>query len=228
MPTEIETLLDELDHVVPPLQSALETNDLEEIRRRTEPVLAGVRALGDVLTEDLKKGPYRNLQKHVRFVEIYTRKADIRMVRGNVRSLRPDTLALRAKCASTLPSPDPALVGKAVELTSGPYKRQYVDAVASFGAGAFGPAIVSAVSSLEGLLRDLFKRKFGRDSSEFDFKSVVDKLETEGHLTRAEAPLLQVLRVYRNLTAHPADFQASRDDAIMVLNYVFPRLKVDR
>ena len=90
---------------------------------------------------------------------------------------------------------------------------------------AYGPAIVSAVTSLEGLLRELFKKKFGRDSADLDFKSVVDKLEAEGHLTRSEAPLLQVLRLFRNLTAHPADYTPRKEDAIMVLNYVFPRLK---
>jgi hypothetical protein len=225
MPQEVETLLDDLDSAVISLQSSIETSDLEEIRRRTEPVLAGVRSLGDVLSEDLKKGPYRNLQRHVRFVEFYTGKKDIRMVRGNVRSLRPDMLALRTQCASTLLSPDPALVGKPVELPAGPFKRQYVEAVASFEAGAFGPAIVSAVTSLEGVLRNLFKRKFNSDSADLDFKAVVDRLESEGHLTRVEAPLLQVLRLFRNLTAHPAEFAPSREDAMMVLNYVFPRLR---
>jgi hypothetical protein len=147
------------------------------------------------------------------------------MIRGNVRSLHRDTLALRSKCASAISSPDPQLVGKPVELPWGPFKRQYVEAVASFGAGAYGPAIVSAVSSLEGALRGLYKRKFARNSGDLDFKSVVEKLEMEGHLTRAEAPLLQVLRLFRNLTAHPAEFTPTKEDAIMVLNYVFPRLK---
>jgi hypothetical protein len=225
MPQEIEALLDELDSAVSLLQLVASNDDLDEIRRRTEPVLAGVRSLGDILPENLKKGAFRSLQKHVRFVGLYTERNDLRMVRGNVRSLRPDMLALRTKCASVIPAPDPALIGGPIELPPGPYKRQYVDAVASFGAGAFGPAIVSAVCSLEGLLRDLFKRKFGRDSGGLDFKSVVDKLEVEGHLTRAEAPLLQVLRLFRNLTAHPAEFLPTKEDAVMVLNYVFPRLR---
>ena len=225
MSPEIEILLDDLDSAVASLQMAASRADFDEIRHRTEPVLAGVRSLGDVLPEDLKKGPFRNLQKHVRFIVLYTERNDLRMVSGNVRSLRPDTLALRIKCASALPSPDPQLVGKPIELSEGPFKRQYVEAVASLGVGAFGPAIVSAVTSLEGVLRALFKRKFGRDSGSLDFKTVVDKLESEGHLTRAEAPLLQILRLFRNLTAHPADFTPSREDAIMVLNYVFPRLK---
>ena len=81
------------------------------------------------------------------------------------------------------------------------------------------------MTSLEGLLRNLFTKKYGRDSGDLDFKSVVDKLESEGHLTRSEAPLLQVLRLFRNLTAHPADYSPTKEDAIMVLNYVFPRLK---
>jgi len=225
MPQEIEALLDDLDSATAALQSVVDSDDLEEIRRRTETVLAGVRSLGDVLPQDLKKGAYRSLQKHVRLAGLYIDRKDLRMVRGNVRSLRPDTLALRTRCSAVFPSPDPALVGKPVELPSGPFKRQYVDAVASFEAGAFGPAIVSAVTSLEGLLRGLYKSRFSRESSGVDFKSVVDKLEAEGQLTRAEAPLLQVLRLFRNLTAHPAEFAPTREDAIMVLNYVFPRLK---
>jgi hypothetical protein len=225
MPQEIEALLDDLDSAVTLLQSAADSDDLGEIGRRIEAVLAGVRSLGDLLPETLKKGPYRNLQRHVRFVGYYIERTDLRMVRGNVRSLRPDTLAVRTKCASAVSSPEAPLVGKPVELPSGPFKRQYVDAVASFGAGAYGPAIVSAVTSLEGVLRDPHKRKLGRDSGDLHFKSVVDKLESEGHLTRSEAPLLQILRLFRNLTAHPAEFSPTKEDAIMVLNYVFPRLR---
>ena len=220
----MEVLLDDLDAAVGSLQSAASRGDVDEIRHCTEPVLAGVRSIGETLPDGLKGGPYRSLQKHIRFVGIYTDRGDLRMIRGNVRSLRPDVLALRARCAAVLPPVDPVLVGKPVELPAGPFKRQYVDAVASFGAQAYGPAIVAAVTSLEGLLRGLFRKKFGRDSSDLDFKSVVDKLETEGHLTRAEAPLLQILRLYRNLTAHPAEFTPTKDDALMVLNYVFPRL----
>ncbi len=225
MPQEIEALLDDLDSALSLLQPVADGLDLEEIRRRTEPVLAGVRSVGDALPEDLKKGAYRSLQRHVRFISVYLDRSDLRMIRSNVRSLRPDMVALRAKCASALPPPDPALVGKPVELPAGPFKRQYAEAVASFGAGAFGPAIVSAVTSLEGLLRDLFKTKFGYESKDLDFKSVVDKLESQGHLTRSEAPLLQILRLFRNLTAHPAEFVPTKEDAIMVLNYVFPRLR---
>jgi len=225
MPQEIEALLDDLDSFVTLLQTAADRGDFEEIGRRAEAVLAGVRSLGEALPEDLKKGPYRNLQRHTRFVGYYTERANLRMVRGNVRSLRPDTLALRTRCVSAVSPLDAQLVGTPVELPAGPFKHQYVDAVASFGAAAYGPAIVSAVSSLEGVLRDLYKRKFGHDADSLRFSSVVDKLESEGHLTRAEAPLLQILRLFRNLTAHPADYSPTKEDAIMVLNYVFPRLR---
>ncbi len=224
MPHEIEALLDDLDSAVGLLLAAVDTDDVDEIRRRTEPVLASARALGDALPNDLKKGPFRNLQRHVRFVGLYADRNDLRMVSGNIRSLRPDTLALRSRCASIIP-PDPQLVGKPIELPSGPFKRQYVEAVASFQAAAYGPEIVSAVTSLEGLLRALFKRKFSHESGDINFKSVVDKLGAEGHLSGAEAPLLQILRLFRNLTAHPADYSPTKEDAIMVLNYVFPRLK---
>ena len=103
MPHEIEALLDDLDSAVGLLLATVDTDDVDEIRRRTEPVLASARALGDALPNDLKKGPFRNLQRHVRFVGLYADRNDLRMVSGNIRSLRPDTLALRGRCASIIP-----------------------------------------------------------------------------------------------------------------------------
>lgn len=62
-------------------------------------VLSWVRSLNQDLSSTLKKGGVQDLQQHMRFVELYLDRGDLKMVRSNIRSLKPDMVTIIAVLA---------------------------------------------------------------------------------------------------------------------------------
>jgi hypothetical protein len=220
-------LVDQLDDAIRNLAEVLEKADLASAGSAVGALQATVRAVNQLLPADLKKpkGAFRRLQDHTQYVKIYFDRQDAKYVQSNVASLRSDIVRLRAELAPFAfdSTGDPPI--NVEELPSGPAKRSLSEAVASCKAGAYGPAIVSAVNALEGYLRTLRFERLHADPGRGRLVDVIGELEEGKVLSGAESPLSHVLRIYRNYSAHPSEFTASLADARMVIQFVFAKLK---
>jgi len=135
---------------------------------------------------------------------------------------------LRSSCVEAMPKPSGGLTVNLAELSPGPYKTMLADACKCFDAGAYPAAVVSAVCSLEGLYRDLYRRKIAKDPRKLEFKRIIDELQEGGHLKRLEEPLLQIARIYRNFSAHPSQFSSDRDETKTLIQFAFAKLKAKK
>ena len=221
----ISNTLDGLETAVDDLNQSAGSSDGEEIRRAAEVVLSWIRSLNQDLPSDLKKGAFRKLQQHVRFVEVYLERGDLGMVRSNIRSLKPEMTRLRSACARAT-STQGDLEANLDEVPPGPYKLMLTESCRCFNVGAYSAAVVSAVSSLEGLYRDIYRREIKDEPGRMDFKRVIDELERRGHLKGLEEPLLQVARIYRNFSAHPSRLAPDREETKTIIQFAFAKLKV--
>jgi hypothetical protein len=223
----VPAILDELDRSVADLFTSAGTGDLDSVRGALEPVLALTRTANDLLPMENKKpkSAFRQLQAHVRFVGVYLGKGDLPFIRSNCASLRTDLIRLRAELASGLASAESPTLVNIEKLPGSPEKTSLRAALRNFEAGTYASAIVSAVNCLEGYLRGLRQRSLKIPAGEGRLIDVLDQLQTGGVLTRSEAPLMQVLRLYRNAAAHPSEFSPSADEARMVILFVFSKVK---
>jgi Domain of unknown function (DUF4145) len=224
MPSEdLPGLLDNLERAITRILAVPAKGTLESLSDSAEQLLAATRSLNDALPEPLKQGPFRSLQRHVRFIELYRGRDDLRMTRGNIAALRGDMIRLRATCAPAISSKYEGLAITIEALGPSPGKERLREACVTFSANAFPSAIVAAVVSLEGFFRALYLDKLGTASDELDFYHVISELEDKGVLVGGEAPLLHIARLYRNAAAHPSPGSIKREDAKMVIEFSFSK-----
>jgi hypothetical protein len=220
-------LLDQLDSSIADLSAALEPDRADPSRHNVDTMVSAVRAVNDILPPDRKKpnGAFRQLQKHARFVQLYFTRNNSAYVRSNTSALAADMVRLRADLAPDLRGTVVDLPLNVEELPAGPAKDSLREALANYGAGTFSSAIVSAVNALEGYLRNLRSEKLKVDPQKGRLADVIDDLGNGAVLTKTEAPLAHVVRLYRNYSAHPSEFAPTIDDARMVIQFVFAKLK---
>ncbi len=220
-------LLDDLDNSISDLDGLLKSDDLELARRPVESMISAVRAVNDLLPTERKrpKGAFRQVQKHARFVELYLDRGDLAYVRSNTAALGRDMVRLRAELAPALGAAVMDLAIIVEELPAGPAKLSLREAISNYRAGTYGSSIVSAVNALDGFLRDLRRERLGVDNHKGRLVDVIEDLERGKVLTSTESPLAQIVRLYRNYSAHPSGFAPTAADARMVIQFVFAKLR---
>lgn len=225
--TALPAAIDEVDRSIREVGQVLEAEGLQGVSQAVTEMVAAIRALKPLLPKDLKRpnGAFRGLQRHARFVELYLDRQNERYVRSNLASLHNDAAHLRAELAPSMATPIGDLGINVEQLPEGPPKCSLKEAIKNYLAGAFGSAIVSAVNALEGYLRSLRQQRLNINAGRGKLVDVLDDLEKGSVLTKAEAPLAQLVRLYRNYAAHPSGFVAAAEDARMVIQFVFRKLK---
>ena len=220
-------LLDDLDESISNLLSSLGLDGLSSSGLSVDSMIAAVRAVNDLLPREMKKpnGAFRQLQKHARFVQLYFDRQNLPYVRSNATALNKDRVRLRAEVAPVIAEVAAELPINVEELAAGPAKSCLREAMTNFRARTFGSAIVSAVNALEGFLRDLRRRRLKIEPQKGRLADVIDDLTNGEVLTKTEAHLTHVLRLYRNYSAHPSDFAPTSEDAGMVIQFVFAKVR---
>src|SRR3972149_3380614 len=120
MGESLSQLLDGLETAIDDLVQLAGSAQTGEIRRGAEVALSWIRSLNRELPTGTKKGAFRKLQQHMKFVELYLDRKDMKMVRSNIRSLRPEMIKLRSVCAAALPNPTASLAISLDELGPSP------------------------------------------------------------------------------------------------------------
>ncbi len=103
----------------------------------------------------------------------------------------------------------PGLRVRVEGLPVGPDRDYALEALASLGAAANRAAIATAGAAMETRARRMYESVVGQPSGGLKFYEVIDELEARdatGAIRQIDIPALGILRVYRNLTAHPTDF----------------------
>jgi hypothetical protein len=156
---------------------------------------------------------------------LYYKRRNPVFVQSNAFEVPTDIVRLRAELASVLAETKPDISINVEELPAGPAKYSLREALLNYGAGTYGSAIVSAVNALEGFLRGLRFEKLKIAREKGRLVDVIEDLEKGKVLTATESPLAQVLRLYRNYSAHPSGFAPTADDARMVIQFVHGKVK---
>lgn len=180
-----------------------------------------VRSIKDDVPETCLS-PFRELQRYVVFVERYFKQGQFKMMRSNAVSAGHALEKLRV----CLVQSHPGLVGLGIDLkkvSSMPEKDLLDEAARCYGIGAYRGAIINAVSALEATLRSLATSHLSSRKAQ-PLYQVISKLEQKGHLRGQDEAILQLCRVFRNLVAHPSEFQPSEADARGLIAIAYQRL----
>ncbi len=165
---------------------------------------------------------FKELELHAIFVETYFAKQDYSMMRRNTVSIGVNLEKLRICLLQT----HPGIVGLGIDLekvSKLPQKDLLEEAVSCYAIGAYRGAILNAISALEATLRDLARRQTAVEKPPSLYRVIKD-LEKRGQLEVQDEPILQLGRLFRNLVAHPSEFQPSEAEARGLIILAFQRL----
>jgi len=198
-------------------------NDFSKIRAHLDKIRAYVRALKDDLPEEIKKKELTKLEQHAIFIERFSNKRDLIMVKRNVLALRPDignlasAIKRKAQQEGFL-----ALDLSGLDVSESEYIQE---ANKCFSAGAYRAAIVMAGCSLESEMRRVFEQKFHKSSQGINFSSVIEAIEKAGGLSASESVLINLVRGFRNISGHPSGARFSKTDSQNILQLTLEQLK---
>lgn len=150
-----------------------------------------------------------NLQRHIRFSSRYGAQGKWAEMTGDPTDCLTDLAGLSSRLALVAGRIRPGLRTRVEGLPEGPDRDYALEALASLGAGACRAAITAAGAGMETRARSIYASVVGQPSSGLTFYKVIEELEAgekNGAIRQIDLPVLGILRVYRNLTAHPTDF----------------------
>jgi hypothetical protein len=150
-----------------------------------------------------------NLQRHIRFSSRYGAQGKWADMSRDPTDCLTDLAGLSSRLALVAGRIRPGLRARVEGLPSGPDRDYALEALASLGAGACRAAITTAGAAMETRARRTYESVVGHPSGGLKFYEVIDELEARdasGAVRQIDIPALGILRVYRNLTAHPTDF----------------------
>jgi len=152
---------------------------------------------------------FGDLRRHLEFVDYYTLRKNWEWVESNSTDCPKDLAALNAHLVPLEGRSRPRLRAEVDALPPSPARPLALEAIAALEAGAYRAAIVAAGASLESLARRTYEAATKRKSKGLDFNEVIKELEglPVGGLGKEELAIVDLLRLYRNLTAHPSEFQ---------------------
>lgn len=150
-----------------------------------------------------------NLQRHIRFSSHYGAQGKWAEMSRDPTDCLTDLAGLSSRLALVAGRIRPGLRARVEGLPGGSDRDYALEALASLGAGANRAAITAAGAAMETRARSIYATAVGQPSNGLTFYKVIEELETRekgGAIHQIDLPALGILRVYRNLTAHPTDF----------------------
>jgi hypothetical protein len=150
-----------------------------------------------------------NLQRHIDFSIRHGAKGKWTEMSRDPTDCLADLAGLSSQLALVAGRIRPGLRARVEGLPGGPDRDYALEALASLGAGACRAAITTAGAAMETRARRTYESVVGQPSGGLKFYEVIDELEARdanGAIRQIDIPALGILRVYRNLTAHPTDF----------------------
>ncbi len=149
------------------------------------------------------------LRRHCYFIGYYIPRRNSEMIQSNAQDCSTDLGKLELALDPLRLMSRPGLLARVQSLPESLSKVYALEAISALEVGAYRAAIVTAGASLEDFARRSYETAFGNPSKDLDFNEVIEKLEQtpHGRLKAETIATLHMLRVYRNLTAHPSDLK---------------------
>jgi hypothetical protein len=150
-----------------------------------------------------------NLKRHMSFPEKYAPRGEWARIEHDPKDCLSDIAGLRKQLASVPQWIPPTIEADALSLPPGSERELALEAVVCLQAGANRGAIVLAGLAMETRARSIYQHATGTDPMSLTFYDVIDELDK---LTKAskigavELPAIDIVRLYRNLAAHPNKF----------------------
>jgi len=185
-----------------------------------------IRALKEAWPDDADNSSLVRLEQAGIFLERYAEQKNARMVKSNAASLKANHMKVREEVLRKGRSCGYSdLLGSLTEIEDGPSRNYIEEACRSGSVGASRAAIVMAGCALEAEVRRIFESSFGKPSGKMQFASVIESLDKKGNLTPNQEAIVSICRTFRNLMAHPSDFQTSEKEAKSIIQLAFEQLR---
>jgi hypothetical protein len=150
-----------------------------------------------------------NLKRHISFPEKYAPRGEWERIGSDPKDCLKDIAGLKKQLTAEPQWVPPTLEADALALAPGAERELALEAVVCLQAGANRGAIVLAGLAMETRAREIYLRSTGTDSKGLTFYEVIDELddlEKAKKVGSAELRVIDLVRLYRNLAAHPNDF----------------------
>lgn len=156
-----------------------------------------------------------DLTRHLKFVLHFTPKSNWDWALSNARDADNDIGKLEKSVEKLSEGVRPALRDLVAGLPPGDAKDLAEEAVAALGVHAYRAAIVCAGASLESIVRESWEGAFNKRSKRIPLNTLISDLEglTHGELAKDKAAVVHMVRIYRDLTAHPSEFKDAEANA---------------
>jgi len=227
---ELVGLLDDLNGSILRFSEALNIPcDWDNLIHIAGEIRAWIRSVKDSWTADLDKAILTKLEQSGLFLEKYSKEKNAGMVRsncvsmkGNFRKVKEEVMRLaRASCYSELLME----MGQIKALSARSYLEE---ACKCYSFGAYRSSIVMAGCALEGEVRNIYDRRFGKSSGRIAFGNAIEELEKKGGLPGDQGAIVAICKTFRNLTAHPSEFKTSDKEARSIIQLAFEQTKKAR
>lgn len=150
-----------------------------------------------------------NLKRHISFPAKYAPLGEWARIEHDPKDCQSDIAGLRKQLASVPQWIPPTIEGEVLSLAPGSERELALEAVVCLQAGANRGAIVLAGLAMETRARSIYQHATGTDPMPLTFYDVIDaldKLAKASKIGAAELPAIDIVRLYRNLAAHPNEF----------------------
>jgi hypothetical protein len=150
-----------------------------------------------------------NLKRHIQFPEKYAPRGEWGRIAADPKDCQNDIAGLTKQLASEPQWIPPTLEADVLALPPGGERDLALEAVVCLQAGANRGAIVLAGLASETMARRIYQDTTHSDPKNLTFYDVIDRLddlEKANKIQTAELPVINLVRLYRNLAAHPAEF----------------------
>jgi len=215
-------LLDGVAEASDDLVQACRKQNWADVENLVPVVKSYVRSIKEEVPEGMAKSQLTELDKHAQFVEVYSRKKDLKYVLSNAHSIKPDVQRLRS--ALGLGGKDELRLS-VESLPDGTERDLLEEAVRCLEAESPRAAVVMAVCSLESLLRRFYESRTGQDSKKIEFWRIIDEVAKMQGLSDSERVLLDLCRPFRNFAAHPSEYTHTKGEAQGVIHLATDQVK---
>jgi hypothetical protein len=151
-----------------------------------------------------------NLKRHIQFPEKYAPRGEWDRIARDPKDCQNDIAGLKKQLTSEPQWIPPTLEAEILALPAGAERDLALEGVVCLQAGANRGAIVLAGLAMEARVRLIFQRLTGADPKKLTFYEVIDELDDlakASKVSAGELPVIDLVRLYRNLAGHPSDFK---------------------
>lgn len=189
-------------------------------------IRACIRLVKDSWPVGVDRAILTRLEQSGLFLEKYSKEKNIGMLRsnfastkGNLRKVKEEVVRLaRASCYSEL-------LAEMAEIKN-PSARSFLEESCNcYSFGAYRSSVVMAGCALEGEVRRIYDKTFGKSSGRVALATVIEALEKKGGLPGDQGAIVAICKTFRNLTAHPSEYTASDKEARSIMQLTFEQLK---